>query len=52
MILAVGADRDRVEAIAASDPFAQEEVCEYRITEFTASRTAPPLREYRQPVRS
>ncbi|KNE79317.1 MULTISPECIES: YciI family protein [Streptomyces] len=51
VILAVGADRDRVEAIAASDPFAQEEVCEYRITEFTASRTAPPLREYRQPAR-
>ncbi|MCM2579901.1 YciI family protein [Streptomyces meridianus] len=48
VILAVGDDRDRIEAIAASDPFAQEDVCAYRITEFTATRTAPPLKEYRQ----
>lgn len=50
VILAVGDDRDRIEAIAASDPFAQEDVCAYRITEFTAARTAPPLKEYRQQI--
>ncbi|KAF4406338.1 MULTISPECIES: YciI family protein [Streptomyces] len=48
IILAVGTDRDRIEAVAASDPFAQEGVCEYRITEFVATRTVPALKEYRQ----
>jgi uncharacterized protein YciI len=48
VILAVGDDRDRIEAVVASDPFVQEEVCAYRVTEFTASRTAPGLEEYRQ----
>ncbi|HCA84485.1 MAG TPA: hypothetical protein DEQ61_02640 [Streptomyces sp.] len=51
VILAVGADRDRVEAVAASDPFAQEGVCEYRITEFVTTRTVPNLKEYRQELR-
>jgi uncharacterized protein YciI len=48
VILAVGDDRDRIEAVVASDPFAQEEVCAYRITQFTMTRTAPGLEEYRQ----
>lgn len=48
VILAVGDDRDRIEAIAASDPFVQEGVCEYRITEFIATKTVPALKEYRQ----
>ncbi|MGP3999790.1 YciI family protein [Streptomyces sp. 8N706] len=48
VILAVGDDRDRIEAIVASDPFVQEEVCGYRITEFTVTRTAQGLEELRQ----
>ncbi|MET8676651.1 YciI family protein [Streptomyces sp. NPDC004647] len=48
VILAVGDDRDRIEAVVASDPFVQEEVCAYRVTEFTVSRTAPGLEEFRQ----
>lgn len=48
VILAVGDDRDRMEAVVASDPFVQEEVCGYRITQFVMGRTAPGLAEYRQ----
>lgn len=48
VILAVGDDRDRIEAVAASDPFVQEEVAVYRITRFAATRTARGLEEYRQ----
>ncbi|MFG2193687.1 YciI family protein [Streptomyces sp. NPDC048639] len=48
VILAVGDDRDRIEAVVASDPFVQEEVCGYRVTQFTMSRTASGLEEYRQ----
>ncbi len=43
VILAVGTDRARIEEIAAADPFAVHGVCSYRITEFTATRTAPEL---------
>jgi uncharacterized protein YciI len=48
VILAVGDDRDRIEAVVASDPYVQEEVCAYRIIPFTAARTARGLEEYRQ----
>ncbi|MFF0447970.1 YciI family protein [Streptomyces sp. NPDC004609] len=48
VILAVGDDRARIEEIAAADPFTVGGVCEYRITEFIATRTAPELAPYRQ----
>ncbi|MGW7364731.1 YciI family protein [Streptomyces sp. NPDC054841] len=48
VILAVGADRARIEEIAATDPFTTGGVCEYRITEFIATKTAPGLEPYRQ----
>ncbi|MFD8726894.1 MULTISPECIES: YciI family protein [unclassified Streptomyces] len=48
VILAVGDDRERIEAIAAADPFAEHGVCAYRITEFLATRTAPELSAYKQ----
>jgi uncharacterized protein YciI len=48
VILAAGADRARVEELAASDPFTVAGVCEYRITEFFATRTAPELASFRE----
>ncbi|MER5771099.1 YciI family protein [Streptomyces sp. NPDC001985] len=48
VVLAVGDDRARIEEIAAADPFTIGGVCSYRITEFTATRTAPALAPYRQ----
>ncbi|MGW5733742.1 MULTISPECIES: YciI family protein [unclassified Streptomyces] len=48
VILAVADDRAAIEKIAASDPFVLAEVCEYRITEFIATKTAPELAPYRQ----
>ncbi|MFE0099877.1 YciI family protein [Streptomyces sp. NPDC059009] len=48
IILAVGDDRAAIEKIAASDPFVTAGVCEYRITEFIATKTAPELAGYRQ----
>ncbi|WSQ13533.1 YciI family protein [Streptomyces sp. NBC_01231] len=48
MILAVAEDRARVEQVAAGDPFVVAGVCEYRVTEFTATKTAPALERYRQ----
>lgn len=48
VILAVAEDRARIEAIAASDPFVGAGVCAYRITEFTATKTAPGLERYRE----
>ncbi|MFF2650330.1 YciI family protein [Streptomyces sp. NPDC058045] len=48
VILAVGADRAAMEALAATDPFSLAGVCEYRITEFTAHTTAPALAGYRE----
>lgn len=48
VILAVADDRAAIEEIAASDPFVVAEVCEYRITEFIATKTAPELAPYRQ----
>ncbi|MER7664071.1 YciI family protein [Streptomyces sp. NPDC096193] len=48
VILAVGDDRARIEEVAAADPFTVGGVCEYRITEFIATKTAPGLAPYRQ----
>ncbi|CAM5440539.1 YciI family protein [Streptomyces cyaneofuscatus] len=48
VILAVGDDRQRIEAIAAADPFAAHGVCAYRITEFIATKTAPELAPFKQ----
>ncbi|GAA2459361.1 hypothetical protein GCM10010273_49210 [Streptomyces lavendulocolor] len=48
IILAVGDDRARIEAITATDPFVTAGLCAYRVTEFVATRTAPDLSAYRQ----
>ncbi|MEU4492470.1 uncharacterized protein YciI [Streptomyces sp. SLBN-118] len=52
VILAVGDDRATIEKIAAADPFTVGGVCEYRITEFIATKTAPELAPYRQQLPS
>ncbi|MGW3623406.1 YciI family protein [Streptomyces sp. NPDC000880] len=52
VILAVGDDRARIEEIAAADPFTVGGVCEYRITEFIATKTAPELAPYKQQLPS
>ncbi len=46
VILAVGDDRAAIEKIAAADPFAEHQVCAYRITEFIATNTSPELAPY------
>ncbi|MFF0739881.1 YciI family protein [Streptomyces sp. NPDC004111] len=48
VILAVAESRAAIEAVAAEDPFLTGGVCEYRITEFVATKTARGLEEYRQ----
>ncbi|MDX3232418.1 YciI family protein [Streptomyces sp. ME19-01-6] len=48
IILAVGDDRARVERLVTTDPFSVAGLCEYRITEFLATKTAPELDAYRQ----
>ncbi|MEU6552310.1 YciI family protein [Streptomyces sp. NPDC046915] len=48
VILAVAGDRARIETITAGDPFVTAGVCAYRITEFTATKTAPALEPYRE----
>ncbi|KOG29258.1 YciI family protein [Streptomyces resistomycificus] len=48
VIIAVAEDRAGIEAIAAGDPFVTAGVCEYRITEFEATKTAPGLERYRE----
>ncbi|MFI5856425.1 YciI family protein [Streptomyces parvulus] len=48
VIVAVAGDRARMEEIAAGDPFVQAGVCEYRVTEFVATKTAPALEPYRE----
>ncbi|MEI5097463.1 YciI family protein [Streptomyces sp. PmtG] len=52
VILAVGDSRAHIEELAASDPFTVGGVCEYRITEFYATKTAPALADYREPLPS
>ncbi|WP_328320948.1 YciI family protein [Streptomyces sp. NBC_00388] len=48
IILAVGEDRAAIERLTATDPFTAAGVCAYRITEFTATKTAPGLAAFRQ----
>ncbi|MDQ0994118.1 YciI family protein [Streptomyces sp. V3I7] len=48
VILAVAEDRARIEEIVAGDPFVAAGVCAYRITEFTATKTAPELARHRE----
>lgn len=48
VILAAGMDRAAVERIVSEDPFTRAGVCEYRITEFVATTTAPAMEQYRE----
>ncbi|WP_407918153.1 YciI family protein [Kitasatospora sp. NE20-6] len=48
VIVALGDDRAKIEEIVRSDPFSVAGVAEYTITEFVATKTAPPLEPYRQ----
>ncbi|MEU6658053.1 YciI family protein [Streptomyces sp. NPDC046821] len=48
ILLAVGDDRTEIEKITATDPFVTGGVCEYRVTEFIATKTAPELERFRQ----
>ncbi|MFD5738860.1 YciI family protein [Streptomyces massasporeus] len=48
VIIAVAGDRARIEEITAQDPFVTAGVCAYRVTEFTATKTAPVLEAYRE----
>jgi uncharacterized protein YciI len=43
VILASGIERERLDAILAEDPFAQQKLAHYEITEFKATRLAPGL---------
>ena len=48
VIIAVAGDRARIEEITAEDPFVTAGVCAYRVTEFTATKTAPGAGAYRE----
>lgn len=48
VILAAVGDRATAEQIANEDPFVTAGVCEYRITEFVATKVGPGLERYRQ----
>ncbi|KJY20699.1 MULTISPECIES: YciI family protein [Streptomyces] len=48
LILARGVSRAEIESIAAEDPFAVAGVCEYRITEFIATKTSADLATVRE----
>ncbi|AWK12178.1 hypothetical protein SSP531S_37030 [Streptomyces spongiicola] len=48
VLIAAGVDREQAEGIAASDPYTTAGVCDYRITEFVATKTAPALERYRE----
>ncbi|MFC8963334.1 YciI family protein [Streptomyces sp. NPDC057094] len=50
VILAVAEDRARIEEITAGDPFVTAGVCAYRVIEFVATKTAPGLERYREPL--
>ncbi|MET9647486.1 YciI family protein [Streptomyces syringium] len=52
VIIALGDDRSKIEEIVESDPFTVAGVCEYSVTEFLATKTAPPLESYRQELPS
>ncbi|MFD6228087.1 YciI family protein [Streptomyces sp. NPDC060232] len=48
LILAAGVSRAEIERISAEDPFTVAGVCEYRITEFIASKTSADLATVRE----
>ncbi|MEV6776583.1 YciI family protein [Streptomyces syringium] len=52
VIIALGDDRSKIEEIVESDPFTVAGVCEYSVTEFLATKTAPSLESYRQELPS
>lgn len=52
VIIATGMDRAAAEQLVAEDPFTIAGVCEYRITEFVATTTAPELEPYREQLPS
>lgn len=43
IILAVRIEREKLDEILASDPFAQQKLARYEVTEFKATRLAPGL---------
>ncbi|NVI07343.1 YciI family protein [Paraburkholderia youngii] len=43
IILAVRIERDRLDRILASDPFAEQQLARYEVTEFKTTRIAPGL---------
>lgn len=43
VILAVRIEREKLDAILATDPFAQQDLATYDVTEFKATRLAPGL---------
>lgn len=43
VILAVNLEREQLDALLATDPFAQQKVARYEVTEFKATRLAPGL---------
>ncbi|WP_118180831.1 YciI family protein [Paraburkholderia phosphatilytica] len=43
VILATGIDRAQLDAILATDPFAEQQLATYEITEFSAARLAPGI---------
>ncbi|GGQ81948.1 YciI family protein [Kitasatospora griseola] len=48
VIIAVAESRSAIEALAATDPFAQAGATGYRITEFLPTTTGPDLAAHRQ----
>ena len=45
IILAVGKDKEQLEAIVKEDPFYQHGLAEFRIIEFRASQRAPDIQK-------
>jgi uncharacterized protein YciI len=43
VIIAAGIERTRLDDILASDPFAQQNLARYEVTEFKATRMAPGM---------
>jgi uncharacterized protein YciI len=52
IVLAGGLDRAALDALLAEDPFAKAGVAAYDVVEFTATKTAPALADYREPQAS
>jgi uncharacterized protein YciI len=49
IVLAGGLDRAALDALLAEDPFAKGGVARYDVVEFTATKTAACLADYREP---